>query len=105
MGIVEGVYEPSARVQALPACVHQPAHPKQIQCRSCKYVVTSAWFFVHPATATKFVLVPQMGHTACSRLPILLGKKRGHVACEHCPFATVDGSPCKKTLFSNLDYC
>merc|ERR1712232_257893 len=100
-----GVYCPSSRVQGLGSCMHLPDQAVRLKCKCCGHNITSAWFFRHPKSGERSVLVPCNGHVGCSQLPRVPGKKRNVIAGKHAQFMAVDGSSVKADNVSYIEYC
>jgi len=62
---VNRIYEPNSRVKGCGTVIYDGSDPKVLQCSKCSSTITSAWYFVHPTTGKREVLVPNNGHQAC----------------------------------------
>lgn len=92
--IIHGAYEPSARIKATEGVMHCPTDTKELLCIGCSFAISASWYFVHPRTGCRKILVPHNGHFDCKRL-----HKKGY------HFKSTDGTSCKRDSFINLDFC
>mmetsp|Transcript_30266 Transcript_30266/g.96454 ORF Transcript_30266/g.96454 Transcript_30266/m.96454 type:complete len:357 (+) Transcript_30266:202-1272(+) len=90
---VFGNYEPNTRVKTCSTVLHDVSEPKVLKCFKCPYTITSSWYFVHPKTGKRGVLVPHNGHMACRKGSLLA------------PYRPADGSPCRLDKLANIAFC
>eukprot|EP00928_Gymnodinium_smaydae_P025291 TRINITY_DN20198_c0_g3_i1.p1 TRINITY_DN20198_c0_g3~~TRINITY_DN20198_c0_g3_i1.p1 ORF type:complete len:493 (-),score=45.56 TRINITY_DN20198_c0_g3_i1:296-1774(-) len=89
----DGIYQPPAKVLALPTIEHDPDNPKVLKCTLCAFTMTSSWYFVQPKTKVRAVLIPHNGHSSCRQ-----GKRP-------VPFVVADGSKGLNDYGDTFDFC
>lgn len=90
---VGGIYYPSEKVMNF-ANVTKSDVAVQIQCSNCFHSIKSSWTWKHPGNGKLHILVPQTGHSSCSRQ---LGKK--------CPWLVVGDFPPINDNVALMDFC
>ena len=90
---VEGVYHPSKKVKTL-GMVSRSTHTVQLKCSQCPQIISSNWFWTHPGTGERKVLVPASGHAVCKRR---VGRR--------CAWRPLDGTGSLPDNFLSLDFC